>query len=89
MGKSKPADDVPLIGRLFGLTVTGYEEKFDNSCNCVKKTEITNSVKLSSAYFLNCTNRTTSNKDSQGALVDLSQSCSVQGTKVDINNLSK
>lgn len=89
MGKSKPADDVPLIGRLFGLTIIGYEEKFDNSCNCLKKTEVTNSTKLSSAYFLNCTNRTTNNDGKIGALVDLSQPCSVTGTKVDFNNPGK
>lgn len=80
---------------LWGMTLTGYEEKYYQNCNCIKKTpkytqkELSfNKIKLNgrkkSGGFMGGLTNNPSLKQ-----VDLTQPCSITGTKVDFNNLGK
>lgn len=89
------SSDNELLVVLWGMNLTGYEEKYFQNCNCIKKipqyskkelslvkTKL-NNRKKSGGFMGGLTNNNSLKK------VDLSQPCAVSGPKVDFNGLGK
>lgn len=86
-------NDVGLTIKLWGLNLQGYEEKYDQGCNCVKKIPkykdeelysikiVLNERKKIRGLMAGVTNNPSLKE------VDLSQPCPISGTKVEFNKL--
>lgn len=85
----KPAPDLKLSFRIFGLKKTGEKEEFEQSCKCLRKTPIYSSEKLTKTYDLICTNREMFSQKKLGQWEKniFTDACPTEGTKVDFNSL--
>lgn len=70
-----------------GYTISGYQEYYDQGCQCVKKSPTYNGEKLFDFKLL------LQNRKRSGLLkspdINWSEPCTYPGTKVDLNNLGK
>ncbi len=91
-GKGKDLPDMPLLINLYGENIGGYEEKYDQGCQCIKKTPNYASVLIGEIQITlkgREINKKMLSTEPFYREVDFSQPCNVPGTKVDFNNLGK
>lgn len=87
---SKSEDDLSIA--LWGQTISGYAENYDADCNCVKKEATYDQEILVKGVSVALKNRSKKKgfmKSPCSFEVDISQPCTVEGTKVDFNTLGK
>lgn len=83
----KPADDVKLSFKIFGLTQTGTKEEYYDPTKSILKIPIYNVTKLTKSYNIVCSNRLYKGRKAELNKAPFTDPCPIEGTKVDFNNL--
>lgn len=83
----KPAPEMKLVAKIYGLGFAYEKEEFNTGCNCIIKKKRYTPTSLDKDYTLLVSGRVTAKVRDIENGVGLDSTCTYSGTKVDFNNL--